>query len=166
MRKIGIAALLFGIACTSVAHAQQGGDEDLPAVQLSGAGVELLKLGVPRAEGDSDGSAAALLSKDMDITGLFQVLDPTSFPAQLQSEGLNFSSALWSQVGAQAVVKMKVSGGTLDGRAYVVARGDTAVLSKTYRAANVRDAVPSSRTTSSSRSPASPACSARGSRWR
>ena len=49
------------------------------------------------------------MSKDMDITGLFQLLDPASFPAQLQAEGLGFSSALWSQVGAQAVIKMKVS---------------------------------------------------------
>ena len=108
-------------------------------MQLSGAGVALLKLAVPRVEGD--GEAGELLSKDMDITGLFQILDPASFPAQLQSEGLNFSSALWTQVGAQAVIKMKVSGGALDGRVYVVARGDTAVLSKSYRAADARDAV-------------------------
>ena len=60
----------------------------------------------------------------MDITGLFQVLDPASFPAQLHSEGLGFSSALWTQVGAQAVIKMKASGGQLEGRLYVVARGD------------------------------------------
>jgi TolB protein len=108
-------------------------------VQLSGAGVALLKLAVPRVEGD--GEAGELLSKDMDITGLFQILDPASFPAQLQSEGLNFSSALWTQVGAQAVIKMKVAGGALDGRVYVVARGDTAVVSKSYRAADPRDAV-------------------------
>ncbi|HVT06137.1 MAG TPA: translocation protein TolB [Polyangia bacterium] len=134
-------ALVAALAAPSTARAQTGGDEDLPAVQLSGAGVALLKLAVPRVEGDADGGAAELLSKDMDITGLFQILDPASFPAQLQSEGLNFSSALWTQVGAQAVVKMKVAGGALDGRVYVVARGDTAVLSKSYRAADPRDAV-------------------------
>ena len=134
-------ALVGVLAAPSAARAQAGGDEDLPAVQLSGAGVALLKLAVPRVEGDGDGAAAELLSKDMDITGLFQILDPASFPAQLQSEGLNFSSALWTQVGAQAVIKMKVAGGALDGRVYVVARGDTAVLSKSYRAADARDAV-------------------------
>jgi TolB protein len=119
------------------------GDEDLPAIRLSGAGVEMLKLGVPKAEGDGESARVAgeTLSKDMDVTGLFQVLDPASFPAQLQSEGLAFSSALWSQVGAQAVVKMKASGGTLEGRVYVVARGDAAVLSKTYRGGDIRDAV-------------------------
>ncbi len=134
-------AVSIALSAPSTARAQAGGDEDLPAVQLSGAGVALLKLAVPRVEGDTDGAAAELLSKDMDITGLFQILDPASFPAQLQSEGLNFSSALWTQVGAQAVIKMKVAGGALDGRVYVVARGDTAVLSKSYRAGDPRDAV-------------------------
>jgi TolB protein len=81
------------------------------------------------------------MSKDLDITGIFQVLDPSSFPAQLQSEGLSFSSALWSQVGAQAVVKMRVSGGQIEGRLYVTARGDAAQLSKVYKAGDVRDAV-------------------------
>ena len=81
------------------------------------------------------------MSKDMDITGLFQVLDPASFPPQLQSEGLAFSSALWTQVGAQAVIKMKASGGQLEGRVYVVARGDQATLTKSYRNADIRDAV-------------------------
>ncbi len=118
-------------------------DEDLPTIRLSGAGIEMLKLAVPRAEGDTGSAPAATetLSKDMDITGLFQVLDPGSFPAQLQSEGLNISSALWTQVGAQAVIKMKASGGSLEGRLYVVARGDAAVLSKSYRAGDIRDAV-------------------------
>jgi TolB protein len=118
------------------------GDEDLPAIRLSGAGVEMLKLGVPKAEGDESARIATeTLSKDMDVTGLFQVLDPASFPAQLQSEGLAFSSALWSQVGAQAVVKMKANGSALEGRVYVVARGDAAVVSKTYRGGEIRDAV-------------------------
>jgi TolB protein len=119
------------------------GDEDLPTIRLSGAGIEMLKLAVPRAEGDAGSAPTATetLSKDMDITGLFQVLDPGSFPAQLGSEGLNISSALWTQVGAQAVIKMKASGVSLEGRLYVVARGDAAVLSKSYRAADIRDAV-------------------------
>jgi TolB protein len=120
-----------------------GGDQDLPAIQLSGAGVALMKMAVPRAEGDAESARAAgeTLSRDMDVTGLFQVLDPASFPQQLQAEGLAFSSALWTQVGAQAVVKMKAGAGTLEGRVYVVARGDAPMLSKTYRAGELRDAV-------------------------
>jgi TolB protein len=142
MRGLALAALLVGAG----AHAQPpsaGHEEDLPEGQLPGAGVELLKLALPRAEGDADSARAAvdILSKDMDVSGLFQVLDPASFPQQLQAEGMSFSSALWSQVGAQAVVKMKASGGQLDAKLYVAARGDNAVLTKTYHGSDVRDAV-------------------------
>ena len=118
----------------------QAADEDLPVIRLSGAGVELTRIAVPRAEGDA-GSASETLSKDLDITGLFQVLDPGSFPAALQGEGLGFSSPQWTQVGAQAVVKMRVSGDQIEGRLFITARGDTAQLSKVYRAGDVRDAV-------------------------
>ena len=118
------------------------GDEDLPPIRLSGAGVEMLRLAVPARGGRRRAPARSRrMSKDMDVTGLFQVLDPASFPAQLQSEGLGFSSALWTQVGAQAVIKMKASGGQLEGRVYVVARGDTPTLTKTYRGGDIRDAV-------------------------
>lgn len=88
-------------------------EEDLPPAkvfEIDPSGVQMLKLAVPRAEGDAGPAAVETMSKDMDITGLFQVLDPASFPAQLQSEGLAFSSALWTQVGAQAVIKMKAAG--------------------------------------------------------
>src|SRR6266545_5227153 len=125
------------------AAAAPAAEEDLPSVRLSGAGVEMLKIAIPRAEGDGETARAAVdtLSRDMDVTGLFQVLDPASFPEQLQGEGMAFSSALWTQVGAQAVVKMKVAGGALEARLFVVARGDSSVLSKTYRAGDIRDAV-------------------------
>jgi TolB protein len=144
-RPATLTAVIVAAVCAPAAARAEApsGDEDLPAIRLSGAGVEMLKLGVPKAEGDAEAARVATdtLSKDMDITGLFQVLDPASFPAQLQSEGMTFSSALWSQVGAQAVVKMKASSGVLEGRVYVVARGDAPVISKTYRAGDVRDAV-------------------------
>ncbi|HVZ88331.1 MAG TPA: hypothetical protein VHG72_15265 [Polyangia bacterium] len=142
-RTVGALALIVLAAAPGRAQPTAGGDEDLPAVQLSGAGIEMLKLAVPKAEGDGESARAAAetMSKDMDITGLFQILDPGSFPAQLQAEGLGFSSALWTQVGAQAVVKMKASGGALEGRVYIVARGDAPVLSRTYHAADIRDAV-------------------------
>jgi TolB protein len=137
------ACLVTGLLATlgaAAARAQGAPEGDLPIVTLSGAGIELLRMGLPRAEGDAAG-AGETLAKDMDITGLFQVLDPGSFPQQLQTEGLAFSSALWTQVGAQAVVKMRVSGGQIEGRLYVTARGDTAQLSKVYSAGDVRDAV-------------------------
>ena len=121
-------------------------------------GVEMLKLGVPQAEGDGEAARAAVetLSKDMDVTGLFQVLDPASFPAQLQSEGLAFSSALWSQVGAQAVIKMKVAGGVLEGRRLRRRpRRRAPCCPRPTAAATSATPCTSSPTTSSSRSPAS-----------
>jgi TolB protein len=139
-----LAGLATGTVLSLEGHARaQTGDEDLPTIRLSGAGVELLKLALPRTEGDGDSAKAAAetMAKDMDVTGLFQLLDPASFPPQLQAEGLAFTSALWTQVGAQAVIKMKMTGDKLDGRLYVVARGDAPVLSKSYRATDVRDAV-------------------------
>ncbi len=126
------------------AVAESPSEDELPRkIEINPSGVQMLKLAVPRAEGDGESARLAVetMSKDMDITGLFQVLDQASFPAQLQTEGLAFSSALWTQVGAQAVIKMKASGGQLEGRVFIVARGDTAVLSKTYRAGDLRDAV-------------------------
>lgn len=146
MRRRFCATVVAGglaLACASARAQTPGADDDLPAIRISGAGAELLRLAVPRAEGDGDAgrTASETMSKDADVSGLFQVLDPASFPQQLVSEGLNFSSALWSQVGAQAVVKMKASGGTLEGRLYVVARGDTPTLSKKYSAGDVRAAV-------------------------
>jgi TolB protein len=141
-RWTGAAAAVALTGALGVAHAQApAGDEDLPAITLSGAGVQMLKLAVPRAEGDSGALAVETMSKDMDITGLFQVLDPQSFPAQLQSEGMAFSSALWTQVGAQLVIKMKAVGGQLDGKLFVVARGDQPALAKSYRHGDIRDSI-------------------------
>ena len=56
----------------------------------------------PRRRRRSSGAA-------LDIIGLFNLLNPTSFPPDLQREGMGFSSALWSQVGAQGVVKLRVA---------------------------------------------------------
>ena len=46
------AALISLVALDARAQPPAGGDEDLPTVLLSGAGVEMLKLALPRAEGD------------------------------------------------------------------------------------------------------------------
>jgi TolB protein len=145
-RRSALACAILAVAIAAVGQARAqapAADEDLPKVRLTGAGIELLKVAVPRAEGDGEGARTAVetMSKDLDVTGLFQVLESSSFPQQLQAEGLSFSSALWTQVGAQAVVKMKATSGQVEGKLFVVARGDTAVLSKIYRAGDTRDAV-------------------------
>jgi len=144
-----VLALAFTFASPAApASAQQaGGDDDLPHIRISDPGRDLFRLGLPKVEGETDLAREALdtENRDLDIMGIFRILDPASFPQQLQSEGLGFSSALWSQVGAQGVAKLKVarstSGVLAEGRLYVTGRGDAPVISRTYRASDVRDAV-------------------------
>lgn len=142
--RLGAVAIAIGIVETgsTARAAADNEDADLPGIIITG-GVQLLKLAVPPAQGEGDAARVATetLSRNMDISGLFQLLDPNSFPPALKEEGLGFSSALWSQVGAQSVVKMRVAGGELEGRLYVLGRGENAQLSKTYRATDIRDAV-------------------------
>src|SRR5437868_2182421 len=99
---------------TTAARAQgpgTGGDEDLPKIRITPAGGDLFRLALPKATGDGDAARMALdtATRDLDISGIFHLLDPDSFPADLQNEGLGFSSALWSQVGAQGVAKLKAT---------------------------------------------------------
>jgi TolB protein len=130
---------LAWIAPAQEARAQSGAAEgDLPVIDIRGAGRDLFRLAVPRAEGEAD--TGNVVRGDLDVFGLFNLLDPASFPPQLQSEGLGFSSALWSQVGAQGVVKMKIGGGQLEGRLYMLGKGEAPVLQRTYKAAEMRDA--------------------------
>jgi TolB protein len=130
-----------GVAAPA-APAGSTGDDKLPRIEIVSR-KELLKLAVPNASGDRDAAATATatMSRNMDVCGLFQVLDPVSFPKDLDNEGLGYSAALWSQVGAQGVVKMKAAGGQLEGRLYLLGRGEAPVLSKSYRASDIRDAV-------------------------
>ena len=81
----------------------------------------------PRRRRSSSGAA-------LDIFGLFNLINPVSFPPDLQREGMGFSSALWSQVGAQGVVKLRVAreggGVAIEGRLYQVGRGEGSLLSR------------------------------------
>ena len=62
LARLALASLLAMAAVSAPVRAQPpGSDEDLPAVQLSGAGVEMLKLAVPRTEGDS--ASSEMMSK-------------------------------------------------------------------------------------------------------
>jgi len=118
--------------------------DELPRIVISDPNRDLFRLALPDAVGEKNTarSATEIEQRDMNITGLFRVLDPVSFPATLQNEGMGFSSALWSEVGAQGVAKMGVThqgnGLVLEGRLYQVGRGESPVLSKTYRGPELR----------------------------
>lgn len=121
--------------------------DDLPQITITDPNRDLFRLGLPSAIGDGDlaGSAVEVERRDLDIVGLFRVLNPESFPDSLVKEGLGFSSDLWSQVGAQGVAKLRAareSGGiVVEGRLYQVGHGDAPVLTKTYHGSELRPLV-------------------------
>jgi TolB protein len=129
---------LTGAVAKAEPSAPAPAESDLPIIHINDAGRELFKLALPKSDGDAE--AAEVVRRDLDVFGLFNLLDPASFPPALQSEGLGFSSALWSQVGAQGVVKMKAGGGQLEGRLYMLGKGEAPILARTYKGAELRDA--------------------------
>lgn len=122
-------------------------EEDLPQITITDPNRDLFRLGLPNAVGDSDlaGQAADIERRDLDLVGLFRLLDPASFPDSLIKEGLGFSSDYWSQVGAQGVAKLRASrdggGIVVEGRLYQVGRGEAPVLTKTYHGSELRPLV-------------------------
>jgi TolB protein len=145
---IATGILLATIAAPGPAHAaDQAEVEDLPQITITDPNRDLFRLALPGAVGDGDLAAAAtdIERRDLDLVGLFRVLNPESFPDSLVKEGLGFSSDLWSQVGAQGVAKLRAtrdsSGVVLEGRLYQIGRGESAVLTKTYRGPEVRPLV-------------------------
>src|SRR6185369_1951505 len=100
-------ALFVSLALTAAPAWAQKPADDLPVIRISDPNRDLLRLAVPDAVGDLGREAVAIERRDFDVVGLFKLLDPVSFPATLQQEGLNFSAALWSQVAAQGVSKLR-----------------------------------------------------------
>jgi TolB protein len=136
------------IGATAPARAAEAADvEDLPQITISDPNRDLFRIGLPNAIGDADlvGTAAETERRDLDLVGLFRVLDPASFPDSLMKEGLGFSSDYWSQVGAQGVAKLRAAreggGIVVEGRLYQVGRGESPVLTKTYHGSELRPLV-------------------------
>ncbi|MDX2088388.1 MAG: Tol-Pal system beta propeller repeat protein TolB [Kofleriaceae bacterium] len=78
---------------------------------------------------------ATVASFDMTVAGVFKVLDPTGFLADLKTEGLGIEPQKWKDVGALGVVKYRATPTDIEFRLYEVTKGNTAVLSKTYKRA-------------------------------
>jgi TolB protein len=121
--------------------------DDLPQITITDPNRDLFRLGMPNAVGDGDltGTAVDVERRDLDLVGLFRVLDPASFPDSLVKEGMGFSADLWSQMGAQGVAKLRAThdggGIVVEGRLYQVGRGDVPVLTKTYHGSELRPLV-------------------------
>lgn len=107
-------------------------------IVVSGGARALFKIAVAPPPGDptTAGTVVETASRDFTLSSLFQVLDPKSFTANLEKEGLSIDPASWRTVGAEGVIKgntaMRGSNVHLELRLYVVSRGSEAVLKKEY----------------------------------
>ncbi|MGE0551263.1 MAG: LpqB family beta-propeller domain-containing protein [Kofleriaceae bacterium] len=87
---------------------------------------------------DADPAAkevAMVQSFDLGVAGMFKVLDPQSFLADLRSEGIGIEPQKWKDVGALGVVKYKATPTDLEFRLYEVSKGGNPVLTKSYKRA-------------------------------
>src|ERR1019366_5372393 len=79
-----VLAALMTPAATQAA-AQSPDTEDLPRILITDPNRDLFRLGLPSAGGDPDlaGLATEVERRDLDLVGLFRVIDPASFPDAL-----------------------------------------------------------------------------------
>lgn len=122
-------------AGSALPAANQGG---VTTVVVSGGSRSLFKIAVAPPAGDSSVASTVVetASRDFTLSSMFQVLDPKSFTANLEREGIAIDPTSWRNVGAEGVVKGNAStrGANvhLELRLYVVSRGSDAVLKKEY----------------------------------
>jgi TolB protein len=137
-KVVALAALAGAVLATRAARADDHGGGVI--IDVSGAKRGAYPIAVPVGV-DSDPAAAKevaeVASFDLGIAGLFKVLAPKSFLADLGAEKLGIDPPRWKDVGAYGVIKYKVtvSGGEvqLDARLYEVSKGDIPKLTLTYR---------------------------------
>jgi TolB protein len=135
-RSLAAAALVVvGLAAPAQAQNRQ-------YTEISGSGQSLYRIAIPPVlDGGGAGAAAktlqAVMINDMTLIGLFKVLSPAGFLANLAKEGVGIETAPWINVGAQGVVKAKATavGGSVsvDFYLYDVGKGSSPVLTKTYK---------------------------------
>jgi TolB protein len=117
---------------------QASGNGQVTTVVVSGGSRSLFKIAVAPPPGDTSisGTVVDTATRDYNLSSMFQVLDPKSFTANLEKEGIAIEPSSWRNVGAEGVVKgntgMRGSNVHLELRLYVVSRGSDSVLKKEY----------------------------------
>jgi TolB protein len=143
MRQTTILPLLILALATAAAPGRALAQQDRAGgyTEITGTGQALYRIAVaPCLDGGGAGGAAKtvqdVIANDMTLAGLFKVIDPKSFLANLAQEGTGINPQVWAQVGAQGVVKAKASaaGGkvSVEFFLYDVGKGASPVLAKTY----------------------------------
>lgn len=108
-------------------------------VEIWGGIRDLYSIAVPTPLGAANVASEVkdVQENDFRLSSLFKVLDSKSFLADLNAEGMGITKDPWVQVGAQGVSKCTVvkAGNSVSLRfaLFEIARGDSPVLSKTYK---------------------------------
>lgn len=132
-----VIALVAAVACIGVLAPDARADEPTGGVviDVKGAKRTLYPIAVP-ASPDGDVAAAKevaqVASFDLSVAGVFKVLDPQGFLADLKAEGLGIEPQKWKDVGAFGVIKYKATPTDIEFRLYEISKGPTAVLTKSY----------------------------------
>ncbi|MFH1132743.1 MAG: hypothetical protein V1754_15520 [Pseudomonadota bacterium] len=85
-------------------------DDDPRYTVITGTGQSLFRIAIPPIlDGggvkESTQIASTVLRNDMTLIGLFKIINPKGFLANLQKEGTGINAQDWINVGAQAVIK-------------------------------------------------------------
>jgi len=114
------------------ALAPEGRADDV-VIDVTGQKKGLYSIALPAAvEGDSAAEIAKIESFDLQISGVFKVLDPVGFLADLRREGMGIEPQKWKDVGAYGVVKFKATAGEVAFKFYELSKGDKPSFEKTY----------------------------------
>jgi TolB protein len=137
-----VAVLLFVAvdvrAQNSLPTVQQPTGGQVTTLVVQGGNRSLFKIALPPWSGDADTGkqGVEVASRDFVLSSMFQVLDPTSFTANLAAEGSTIDPTSWRNVGAEGVIKgsasTRSSGVHIELKLFMVSRGATAVLVKDY----------------------------------
>jgi TolB protein len=142
---LGLSAVLVSLVAFGRDFAvgqETTGEPSLPvSVVVSGAESALYRIAVPDLLGTTGlgSQGSSVLRNDFALVSLFKVLDPASFVANPQVEGLTITPTSWQSVGAQGVIKGEVKQtGTkiaVTMHLFEIARGTAPTLSKNYSGA-------------------------------
>jgi TolB protein len=130
-----IAALVaFAVLPARVAHAETKTVLDADTKSKKG----LYPIAVPLAGGDAQAAKLVtdVLSFDLGVSSWFKVLEPKSFLADLNAEGLSIEPQKWKDVGAFGVIKARATSSgaqlKLEFKLYETDKGAVPVLERSY----------------------------------
>jgi len=138
--KSRVALIVAAALAALLAQVAPAAAQDGVIIDVSGAKRGKYPIAIPVGVGSDAAAAkevAEVASFDLGVAGVFKVLDPGTFLADLQAEKLGIEPQKWKDVGAYGVIKYRavVTGGNveLEARLYEVSKGASPVLTKTYR---------------------------------